>query len=160
LETGDAEGVFDYAISPVLNDFAAPVFDAICREFIRGKNRKGELPFRVAKLGRWWGKLTKNVSDDEGKSKLVSQETEIDIVALDNKAQNFILGECKFRNQKTDKSDLDKLKEKSSAVKKGATIHYALFSKAGFTDGLIEQAKEHKNITLFSLADIIKEKST
>jgi hypothetical protein len=124
---------------------------------MRTKNRKGELPFRISKLGRWWGKLNKAVLDEEGKSKITAQEAEIDILAVDSKSKKYLFGECKFRNQKTECSDLDHLKEKSSIARKGATVHYALFSKAGFTEGLIEKADEDESVMLFSLADIISE---
>ena len=157
LETGDAEGVFDHAVAPELNDFASPVFETVCREFIRGKNRRGELPFRAAKLGRWWGKLTKTVAADDGKSKPFSVDSEIDIVAVDSKSRHYILGECKFRNSKVDIADLEHLKEKSSIVKKGAAVEYALFSKSGFTEGMIARAKEDENVKLFSLPDIVAE---
>jgi len=83
LESGDAEGVYQYAVEPQMNDFASPAFEAICREFIRAKNRKGELPFRVSKLGRWWGKLNQSVPTESGKPKLTAVDTEIDIVAME-----------------------------------------------------------------------------
>jgi AAA+ ATPase superfamily predicted ATPase len=155
LETGDAEGIFDYAIAPELNDFASPVFETVCREFIRGKNRRSELPFRAAKLGRWWGKLTKTVPAEDGKSKFISIDSEIDILAADSKSKNYIFGECKFRNSKMDASDLEHLKEKSSIVKKGSAVEYALFSKSGFAESLSAKAKEDGNVKLFSLSDIV-----
>lgn len=155
LETDDVDGVFTYAVLPQLNDFASPVFETVCREFIRKKNRLGELPFRVSKLGRWWGKLNKSVPTDNGKVKLIAVDSEIDIMAVDAKSKNYILGECKFRNSETDISDLDRLKEKSAVVKRGAEIQYALFSKSDFSKGLTAQAKENENIKLFSISDVV-----
>lgn len=156
LETDDAEGVFSYVVLPQLNDFASPVFEAVCREFIRDRNRKGDLPFRVSKLGRWWGKLNHSTQTYSGKEKITAVDTEIDIVAFDAKSKNYILGECKFRNSAMDTSEFNRLKGKSSVVKKGAAVEYALFSKSGFTKGLTEQAKGDKAIKLFSLSDIVK----
>ena len=156
LEAGDADGVFTYAVLPRLNDFASPVFETVCREFIRKKNRLGELPFRVAKLGRWWGKLNKAVPTDHGGSKLAAVDTEIDIVAIDSKSQNYILGECKFRNAEMDAADLEQLKGKSEVAKKGATVQYALFSKSGFKTGLAAQAKGDETLKLISLSDIVR----
>lgn len=155
LETGDAEGVFAYVVEPQLNDFASPVFERVCREFVRAKNRRGELPFRVAKLGRWWGKLDQTILTDTGKEKLMAVDSEIDVLAVDAKSKNYILGECKFRNIKMDATDLERLKEKSSVAKKGAAVEYALFSKSGFSKGLISQAAEDDNLKLFSLSDIV-----
>jgi len=156
LENNDAAGVFTYSVLPHINDFAAPVFEIVCREFIREKSRKGELIFRVSKLGRWWGRLNQKIQTDNGKSKIVSVDTEIDIVAFDAKSKNYILGECKFKNSEMDTSELNRLKEKASVIRKDAFVEYALFSKSGFTKGLVRQTKEDKAIKLFSLSDIIK----
>ena len=155
LETGDAEGVFTFAVEPQFNDFASPVFETVCREFIRGKNRRGELPFRVSKLGRWWGKLNQATLTDTGKEKIVAVDTEIDILAACAGSKKYILSECKFRNSEMDIGNLEHLREKSSVAKKGAKIEYALFSKSGFTKGLTELAGEDENIKLFSLSDVV-----
>jgi len=157
LETGDAEGIYKYIVEPQLNNFASPIFEAVCHDFIRRKNRLGELPFRISRQGRWWGKLNKTVATDNGKEKLVAVDSEIDIVAIDVKSKNYILGECKFRNSEIDASDLDRLKEKSAVVKKGAAIMFALFSKSGFTKDLSEQAEAEKDVWLYSLSEIINE---
>ncbi|MDR1700120.1 MAG: AAA family ATPase [Lachnoclostridium sp.] len=156
LETGDADGVFAYAVEPQFNDFASNVFETVCREFVRKKNRLGELSFRVSKLGRWWGKLNQTVLT-EGKEKITAVDTEIDIVAVDAKSKNYILGECKFRNSEMDMQNLEHLKGKSEVAKKGAAIQYALFSKSGFTKGLTEQADVDESIKLFSLSDVVNE---
>ena len=155
LESGDAEGVYQYAVEPQMNDFASPAFEAVCREFIRAKNRRGELPFRIAKLGRWWGKLNQSVPTESGKAKLTAVDAEIDIVAMDAKAKNYILGECKFRNAGMDAADLDRLREKAAFVKQGAAVQYALFSKSGFTKGLAAQVQEDDSVRLFLLSEIV-----
>jgi AAA+ ATPase superfamily predicted ATPase len=155
LESGDAEGVYQYAVEPQMNDFASPAFEAVCREFIRAKNRKGELPFRVARLGRWWGKLNQSVPTESGKAKLTAMDAEIDIVAMDANAKNYILGECKFRNAGMDVADLDRLRAKASFVKQGAAVQYALFSKSGFTKGLTAQAQDDDTVRLFPLSEIV-----
>jgi hypothetical protein len=82
-------------------------------------------------------------------------DSEIDIVAVDSKAKNYILGECKFRNSAMDVADLNHLREKAAVAQKGATLQYALFSKAGFTKSLVETAKEDESVKLFSLAGIV-----
>jgi AAA+ ATPase superfamily predicted ATPase len=155
LETGDAEGIYKYTIEPQLNNFASPIFETVCREFLRRKNRLGELPFRISHLGRWWGKLNKTALTDNGIKKPVSTDSEIDIVALDSNANYYILAECKFLNSETDVDDLERLIEKSTVIKKGANVIYAMFSKSGFTKKLAERAKTDKNLYLISLSDIL-----
>lgn len=155
LEAGDANGIYKHVVEPQLNNFASPVFETVCREFLCRKNRLGELPFRVSKVGRWWGKINKVVYVDGAKEKLVAVDSELDIVAIDAKSKNYIFGECKFRNSVTDVSDFLRLKEKTLIVKDDADIIYALFSKSGFTAALIGQAKKDKKTQLFSLSDIM-----
>ena len=155
LETGDAEGVYDHAVQQNLGDFASHTFERVCLEFIRRKNRNGELRFRVAKLGRWWGKAPQTVVSDDGKTKQISVETEIDIVATDSSMKNYLLCECKFRNAKTDFVDLNLLKQKSTIVNQGAEVQYMLFSKSGYSEALIAEAVNDESITLYTLADIV-----
>jgi len=160
LETGGAEAVFDHVVSPQLNDFASPAFEMVCREYIREKNRLGKLPFRIAKQGRWWGKVhTRAPASGSGKQKAVSMDSEVDILAVDAELKNYLFGECKFCTSKMDIADLDKLKEKSVSIAKDASVHYALFSKSGFTRELAlakRNASTAGNISLLSLSDIVK----
>jgi len=155
LETGDSIGVYEHFVRHQLNDFASHAFEHICLEFLHRKNRFGELSFRAAKLGRWWGKITQIIVTEDGKTKYKSVETEIDIVASDSGLKNYILCECKFRNTKADFTDLVLLKEKSSIVKQGAKVQYILFSKSGFSDALITEAGNDSNVTLYTLSDIV-----
>ncbi len=117
----------------------------------------GKLSFRISKIGRWWGKINKTIPTNSGKEKLIATDSEIDIVALDVNSMNYILGECKFRKRR---SDLERLKEKSAVVKKGAHIQYALFTKSGFTAGLTKKAKADENVQLYLLSDIVNGKDS
>ena len=155
LETGDAGGVFRYEVLPRLNGFASPAFEMVCREFLRKKSREGGLPFRIAKMGRWWGKLTMPAAAGGGSAKPNTVDSEIDILAVDSESKNCILGECKFRNAEVGVADFEKLKAKSSAAGKDANLHYALFSKSGFTKALTSLAGTDKSVLLFSLTEIV-----
>jgi hypothetical protein len=119
------------------------------------KNRNGALPFRIDRLGRWWGKTTRLALSEDGKSKLLTEATEIDIVAVDAKRKNYILAECKHRNAAMDVAELVKLQEKSSFVKSGAAVQYMLFSKSGFAKRLAELTDD--SVQLYTLAEILSE---
>ena len=156
LERNDEKEVYEYAVAPKLNDFASPVFESVCREFVRKISKRGELPFRIDRLGRWWGKINKfSSTDNDEKGKVITMEAEIDIVAVDETSANYILGECKFRNSVMETATLDSLIEKSAIAKEGAEVRYMLFSKSGFSMGLAEQSIKDENLRLFSLPDII-----
>jgi len=142
LETGDAQGVYEHVVFPQLNMFTSTIFETVCREYLRKLNRQNALGFRVAKLGRWWGKLG-------------GAQAEIDVVAIDAASTQYILGECKFRNALMSSDALEKLRANASVAKKGAKIQYALFSKAGFSESLIAEATQDDSLLLFSLSDIM-----
>jgi len=75
---------------------------------------------------------------------------EIDIVANDNK--DFLIGECKWRNEKLDVTILRQLKEKADIFHKDReNTWYVLFSKSGFTEAVIEEAEKDKNILLVDI---------
>jgi hypothetical protein len=151
LEAGDSQGVYKHFVNPQLNEFASPVFEHICREFVRKLNREDRLSFRANKVGRWWGRAYRTETTTSGKTKRVSYETEIDVMAADKSAKNILLGECKFRNSEVAQGDYEKLVGKYTSAK-SAKIMYSLFSKSGFTKGL----EKNKNVSLYNLADIIK----
>jgi len=156
LEAGDAKGVYAHFVLPRLSGFAAPVFESICREFTGRLNRENRLPFRAAKIGRWRGKAGRSETLPDGTVKMVSYETEIDIMAVDQWEKNILLGECKFRNSLFSYGDLTNLVEKYKLDKKIESVTYFLFSKSGFTQGLRDEAEKNSAIRLYSLADIVK----
>ena len=53
----------------------------------------------------------------------------------------FIIGSCKFKNEKIGIDEYERLKHYAAVFGKRGTYHYYIFSKGGFTDGLIEKAK-------------------
>ena len=156
LEAGDAEGVYQHFVLPQLNEFASPVFENICREFVRKQSREGKLPFRAAQVGRWWGKAKRMDTTANGKTKLVSYETEIDVMAIDKGGKNVFLGECKFRNSEVATGDYEKLAQKRPPINPATKITYGLFSKSGFSPGLIDKSDNNPDILLYTLADLLK----
>lgn len=72
LETGDAEGIYQFAVKPMLEAYTSRIFETVCIEYLRAKNRTNALPFRFTNIGRWWNKTD-----------------EIDIMAVDSEKQAF-----------------------------------------------------------------------
>ena len=143
LETGAQDVVWEKRVKPDLNHYMGLVFEKICKEYLLRKNSRGELPLLFTKIGRWWGTDKKKHS-----------QVEIDLVAQDR--QSFLFGECKWRNEKTDYSVLQTLREKADiyAPEREQTCYF-LFSKSGFTDAVEEAAKETENLFLISMEDLI-----
>ncbi|MDR2670541.1 MAG: ATP-binding protein [Oscillospiraceae bacterium] len=150
LETGDADGIYRYVVQPQLDAFASLAFEDICRAYLRHKNRTNELPFRFTKLGRWWGKAQRTVS-----GRRETYETEIDVMAVDRDADNYLIGECKFRNAALDLPEYRSLTGKFRPPKPNAACHTYLFSKSGFTEDLLALAARDGSVSCLTLRDIV-----
>ena len=112
------------------------------------------LPFRYSQMGRWWGKTTVRRKDDKRKV----QETEIDILAVSKQATQYLVGECKFKNNPFRYSDYLDTVTKLSPQKEKSEFYYYLFSESGFDDKILEEAAKAENITLCNLSDIVEKR--
>ena len=137
LETGDIEGVFRYIVKPELDNYTSYIFEDVCKAFLRRKNRKEELPFHFSKIGRWWNKTD-----------------ELDIMAMDYPKNNYILGECKYKNQPFAMSDLRNMQKKVTWLKEDVNVSYWIFSKSGYAEEVRRIAQE-EDIQLVELEEIV-----
>ena len=119
------------------------VFEKVCRDYLSVKNANGELPILFTSIGRWWGT-----------NPATHGQEEIDLVAKDGK--DYIFGECKWRNEKLDLPVLRELKTKADIFSTNRNnTYYVLFSKSGFTDAVINEAKSDSNIMLVDLKELM-----
>lgn len=153
LEDGDAEGVYEYLVEPALHEFASPVFEEVCKEFVRELQKKNALPFRYAKMGRWTGKTT--VRDKEAQNGLRVAETEIDILAVNRGAKEYLVGECKFKRSPFTYSDYLDTAAKLTPLKERAKFYYALFSESGFDEKIMSEAGKQEELYLYNLKTIV-----
>ena len=134
LETNDAEGVYRYMVEPKLHEFASHAFEKICTEWIRDMNRENRLPFHFVRVGRWWDKVNHR---ENGRKWSTSEE--IDILACSADQSRILLGECKYRNEKTGTDVYRKLQSKF-IVPPDTHLWYCLFSFSGFTEPMKDLA--------------------
>ena len=152
LEDGDVDGVYEYVVKPALHEFASFAFEDICREFVREMQKKNELPFRYAKMGRWFGKTT--VRDEKASGGLRTTETEIDLLAISQDATKYLVGECKFKGVSFSYAEYLDTLAKLSPQKNHAEFYYALFSESGFNSKIVDHAAENKT-QLYTLDQIV-----
>ena len=145
LEDGDVNGVYEFVVEPELHKFASLAFKDVCREFVREMQKKNELPFRYAKIGRWTGKTT--VPDDSAASGLRIAETEINLLCVDRDAKKYLVGECKFKKTPFSYSEYLDTLAKLTPQKGNAKFHYALFSESGVDEKI--NAETEKTILCF-----------
>lgn len=65
----------------------------------------------------------------------------------------YIIGSCKYRNEKIGLDELELIREYAQVFGKGKKYHYYIFSKGGFTEGLI-QAQNRREVKLIGLDDL------
>lgn len=151
LEDGDVDGVYNYVIKPTLQEFASFSFEDVCKEFVRELQKENALPFRYTKMGRWLGKTT--LRDVNSKKGLRIAETEIDLLGIGD--NQYLVGECKFKNSPFSYSEYLDTKSKLTPLKEKAEFYYALFSQSGFDEKLVEESKNNKYLKLYELCDIV-----
>ena len=140
LEAGDAAGILEYVVVPALDEYISRIFEDVCRQYLRDQNRKKALPFYFTKIGRWWDK-----------------SNEIDIMATDSKKQNFLLGECKYKNSAVTLSALTALREKWKPKNDKSKRFYFLFSKSGFTDDVVQVSKAEE-LVIVTAEEVVRGK--
>ena len=146
VETDASQAVWTKKIEPDYSNYMGLVFEKICIDYLSMQNAKGNLPILFTSIGRWWG------TDSKTRSQI-----EIDLIA--NDGNDYIIGECKWRNEKLDLSVLTRLKEKADAYnRKRDHTWYALFSKSGFADAVIEEAKKNDQLILVDLQQLVQNK--
>ena len=112
--------------------------------------RAGRLPFRYQRMGRWWGRTTVRRKD-----KTEVQETEIDLLAVSQKADQYLVGECKFKGRPFSFAEYLDTSAKLSQQKEKAEFFYYLFSESGFDDNLTAEAEKDEHLTLVGLEDVV-----
>lgn len=153
LEDGDVEGVYEYLVEPALHEFASLSFEDVCKEFVRELQKKNALPFRYAKMGRWMGKTT--VRDQEVENGVRMAETEIDLLAVDREAKEYLVGECKFKRNPFSYSEYLDTMAKLAPLKEKAKFYYVLFSESGFDEKIKAKAERLEELYLYDLKEIV-----
>ena len=149
LESGDVDGVFNYSVKPALHEFASLVFEDVCREYVRELQKSGKLPFRYKTMGRWWGKTTVRRKDSTE-----VQETEIDLLAVSSKSDQYLVGECKFKGRPLSYADYLDTAAKLMPQQEKADFYYYLFSESGFDERLTEEARQNDRLRLVKLEEL------
>jgi AAA+ ATPase superfamily predicted ATPase len=123
LEMGKADIVLD-RIRQELNQYLSMAYEKVAKEVIWSHMEKF-FPFTY--VGKWWDK-----------------NEEIDLVAVNPEINSILFGEVKWSNKPVGINIYAALKEKAKKVKWGnenRSQHFCLFSKNGFTEAMLRQAK-------------------
>lgn len=144
IEAGNGSQYYMQYVKPRFNTFMGTVFEKMCRQYLISNGISGNFLCSVTKVGTWWGTNPQK-----------HEETDIDVVGLDKQEKSAVIGECKYRNEQTDRKVYESLLERSKLLHQGYIVNqYILFSLSGFSTWLEEEARRNKTLKLIRLEDM------
>ena len=142
IDSGRIAKTYPHAVKQYLPDYMGLIFEKMCRDYLLYYSDR--LPIELREIGQWWGTDPKN-----------KKQIQIDIVGTPVEGNDYVIGSCKYRNEKIGVDELDLIRDYASVFGKGRNYHYYIFSKGGFTDGLL-QAQERGEVQLITLEDLYR----
>lgn len=116
------------------------VFEAMCQYYALKKGISEEFGSLITNVGAWW-----EVENTEEKGAI---SADIDVIGISNIDKCAIVGECKFKNEKIDKTIYETLVRRSKLIDpKYKITKYILFSLLEFTVWF-ENLKDEDVLTL------------
>jgi uncharacterized protein len=141
---------FEAEIAPALPEHVAPVFESICRRWVRST-----LGSQATQVQPWWGRALDSLRRDGTRT-----SEEIDIVGT-ARSRVTVVGECKWTSGSMTSKVLDDLEQyKLPALRQDGPRFAAggpailLFSKSGFKDSLRATSAERDDVRLIDLGDL------
>ena len=140
IDSGRIAKLYERSVKQQLPDYMGLTFEKMCMDYLLYYDEN--LPIELSETGQWWG------TDSVRKKQI-----QIDIVGTPVEGNEYIIGSCKYKNEKIGLDELELIKDYASVFGKGNTYHYYIFSKGGFTDGLLK-AQEQGEVHLVTLEDM------
>lgn len=128
--------------------FVAFAYEDICKDIFANLCKRGVVDFVPSRIGAYW------LNDYTG-------DTEIDVMAVDNQNKRIFAGECKYHRNPVDAPVYYALKEKvldAGEIRKSYPVYdviYGVFSKSGFTQRMLDAARETSNLVLVNEDNVI-----
>ena len=140
IDSGRIQKSYANTIKKNLPDYMGLTFEHMCRDYLLYYEK--DIPIELNQVGQWWGTDNKN-----------KKQVQIDIVGTPVEGDEYIIGSCKYRNEKIGLDELELIREYAQVFGKGKKYYYYIFSKGGFTEGLI-QAQNRREVRLIGLDDL------
>ena len=151
IEMGQGELYYDRAVKSQLHTFMGKIFEEMCRYYTLKEGIAGKFNCFLTETGTWWG--TEVFADEQGGK--TTQQADIDVVGLSAIDKVMVVGECKFKNEKIDRSIYETLVRRSKAIPaKYRITRYLFFSLSGYTKWF--DAIDRSEVCLFTLDDLYR----
>jgi len=142
ISAGRMRLIYEQAVKRFYPDYMGLVFEKMCQEYLLRYAK--DLPILLSNLGQWWGTDSKT-----------RREVQIDIVGAPVDGNEYLIGSCKYRNEKIGIEELELLRRYAAVFRQNGIFHYYIFSKGGFTQALLE-AEMQGEVTLLTLEDLYR----
>ncbi|WP_300261573.1 ATP-binding protein [uncultured Cloacibacillus sp.] len=140
ISTGRIRRIYDAAIKRLYPEYMGLIFEKMCRDYLMRYDER--LPFIPAEIGQWWG------TDPE-----THKQVQIDIVGVPASGDEYLIGSCKYKNEKVGIDEFRLLQSYAAAFRRNGKFRYCIFSKSGFTEQLAALAGQ-EGVALYTLEDI------
>jgi len=142
ISAGRMRLIYEQAVKRFYPDYMGLVFEKMCQEYLLRYAK--DLPILLSNVGQWWGTDSKT-----------RREVQIDIVGAPVDGNEYLIGSCKYRNEKIGIEELELLRRYAAVFRQNGILHYYIFSKGGFTPALLE-AEMQGEVTLLTLEDLYR----
>lgn len=142
IDSGRIAKTYAHAVKPYFSDYMGLVFEQMCKDYLLYYAQ--DLPIELNEIGQWWGT-----------DPVQRKQIQIDIVGTSSENRSYIIGSCKYRNEKIGSDELELLRSYAAVFGKGDRYHYYIFSKGGFTDGLLD-SQSNGEVTLVTLDEMYR----
>jgi len=142
ISAGRMRLIYEQAVKRFYPDYMGLVFEKMCQEYLLRYAK--DLPILLSNVGQWWGTDSKT-----------RKEVQIDIVGAPVDGNEYLIGSCKYRNEKIGIEELELLRRYAAVFRQNGIFHYFIFSKGGFTQALLE-AEMQGEVTLLTLEDLYR----
>lgn len=139
IERGRSQAVLELLHDHLIDFIGTHTFEELCRDWLAAQADTGDLSFVPERIGSFWSKTA-----------------QIDVVAINWRTRDLLLGECKWGTQLVGREVVEALTAKIPAAlpdKRAWRVHYILFARVGYTPDAQAWAAEH-GMRLMTLAQM------
>jgi len=148
LELGQKDIPLENLRKTFESKFVALAYEDICKDILLELSMNKKIEFSPSLIGSYWSNERK------------AENIQIDISAVDTHNKKLFLGECKYHKKPVDADVFFDLQNKTNKSKelflffRGYQHVYGIFSKSGFTNRMVNTAKERSNLYLINEMDL------
>ena len=118
-------------------------FEELARQWVRVQGKAGQLPFKPEAVGSHW-----------------SSRVQVDVVAINWRTRDILLGECKWGGERVSRQIVRELVDSKTTLTlrdlpeegEGWKVHYALFARSGFTPAAVVEMEKYQGLLVDLMA--------